>query len=1331
MTPRLDDNKLENEVKEDESNIEDDKDTSSSISVESDDISTVSIRNHRFTWLLVIPLVLLRKLKNSWKNTSEHRLKLFEIYKFADKIDIFLMIIGMIAALVTGGTNTAMFYFAHKVLDNLILIDSDNIATTSSSRSTANSDGCQNTYTTSEEDIASSYSTLQSINIKFVVVGCISIFLYWVAWASWMTAAERQIRRIRYKLFRNILSQEIGWFDIHSTGELNNRLTDDLDKIKNGINEKVPDFVTLLAKATGVMVYALVVGWKLALVFLSVSPLVILMYRITIVVIVKYSAKEIQAYGLASSIAEEALRNIRTVTSFHGQKKEEEQYGQNLFSAKKVGIRKSLYIGLCQGFGKLFSFSAITLTFWYGLKLVKSECQDYTPGTLIIIFITCMNATTTATQFIPFFQTFAEASTSGSYVFEMIERKSKINVLDDEGKKLETIKGDIEFENVTFSYPTRQESCILKNFSLKIPSGKTIAFIGSSGTGKSTIIELIQRFYDPDHGEILIDGHDIKTLNIGWFRSHIGIVSQEPVLFDGSIEENIRLGKLDATDEEVIAAAILANAHNFIMDFPENYKTLAGDTLSVGEKQRVAIARALISNPKILLLDEATSALDYTSGGIVQDALDNAKQGRTTVVIAHRLNTIRNADIIIGLNDGQIVEYGTHNELMGKKGIYYQLVNEQGGDELRKSSSETDSKEETRRKQSYSQKIAAIRKKIEELNDCIKEEEDDDSETSSADYLIEEKQKNKFNLLFMFRILKLNLPEWYWILIGCAASLLFGVIQPGFAYLYSGIYGLFAESDQDKQQRFMDLYTLGIFFAGILSALSQLILNYAFGKSGEELTMRMRRLTFSSLLRQEMSYYDKKENSIDALTTHLASDAAAIKGLTGIHIGILVQGFGALAACFVIGLLSGWKLTLVLSCFIPILFFSSKLQGSRHDNIRTARDKDLHSEHGEQCASETIENIRTVVALHQENHFINTYEQFFNREFKKNMCHLHITAFAAGVAYSLKFFINAATYSYGSTLIRNGEMSFHEVYRIAAVILTATVRIGKSTGENLNLSKAKYSATRILDLIKRKSQIDPYDDSGIILEDITGRIEFEHVHFRYPSRRSVETLKNFSLICTNNSSTDLVGSSGSGKTTVIDLLQRFYDPLEGQILFDGHDIRTLNIQWFRSLMGLVQQEPALFNISIRDNIAYGDNSREVSQDEIETAAQMANIHDLIKSLPEGYDTLCGNKGNLLSVGEKQRIAIARALIRSPKILLFDEVTSALDSNNESKVQEVLDNVKTNRTNLTVAHRLSTIQNSDKIIVIDKGHIKEKGTHDELLKLNGIYSKMINSQTKSV
>ncbi|CAF0982646.1 unnamed protein product [Adineta steineri] len=752
----------------------------------------------------------------------------------------------------------AMFYFNRQFLDNLILMGNNSMTNKS-----------QGIYSSNKHSITSPYNVIQSISKNYIVIGCISLFLYWMAWTSWMIAAERQIRRIRYKLFRNILCQEIGWFDIHSIGELNNRLNDDLDKVKNGINEKVPDFVQLVSRAICVLIYGLIIGWKLSLVFLSVSPLMILMYKITISIIVKYSVKEIKAYSLASSIAEEALGNIRTVTSFHGQQKEEERYSQNLFLAKKVGIKKSLCMGISQGLGQLIGVSAVTLTFWYGFKLARTESQHYTPGALFMVLNACLTATIFATQFIPCFHTFAEASASASFVFDMIERKSKVNVSDDEGKKPETIQGDIEFKDITFSYPTRQKSYILQNFSMKIPSGKTVALVGASGCGKSTITQLIQRFYDPDNGQILIDGHDIKTLNVQWLRSHIGIVSQEPILFDGSIEENIRLGKLDATDDEVIAAAKLANAHNFIMDFPENYKTISGDKLSGGEKQRVVIARALISNPKILLLDEATSALDYTSERIVQDALDNAKQGRTTIVVAHRLSTIRNADIIIGLNDGQIVEYGTHDELMKNKGLYYGLVNKQGADEHYESSSEIDTKEETKIKQSYTRTLSSIHEKTRELNDSIEEKEIDDS--------MEKKQKKQFHLLLMFQILKFNIPEWHWILIGSIASLLFGVIQPALAYLFTGIYGSFAESNKDKQKQLMNMFNFSIFFAGVVGALCQIILNSAFGKSGEELTARMRRLTFSSLLRQEIGYYEMKENSINVLSTRLASDTAAIK----------------------------------------------------------------------------------------------------------------------------------------------------------------------------------------------------------------------------------------------------------------------------------------------------------------------------------------------------------------------------------------------------------------------------------------------------------------------
>ncbi|CAF4027727.1 unnamed protein product, partial [Rotaria sordida] len=518
----------------------------------------------------------------------------------------------------------------------------------------------------------SPYDAIVGIINYFVLLGFLSILCYWIAWASWIMAAERQVRRIRYALFRNILRQEIGWFDVHNTGELSNRLIRDLDTIKDGINDNMADLITLLARMLGALVYILAIGWKLTLVALSLLPLMIIAFKMIVKTTVNYTSKEIQAFASASSVAQEVLQNIRTVTAFHGQAKEEERFAKNLIVAKNIGIKKALHVGIWLGLAYLSVFVSYTLIFWYGSQLVRTDCTNYSVGIVLVVFMGYMYVSFHTAYLSPHIQNFAEALTSGSYVFDIIDRQTKIDVSSDEGDKPQNIIGDIEFDNVTFIYPARQETPILNKLSLKIPSGKIVALVGASGCGKSTIIQLIQRFYDPDEGRILLDGKDIKTLNVSWLRSHIGIVSQEPVLFTGSIEDNIRFGKPNATDDEVQTAAKMANAHDFIMEFPENHKTSSGDKLSGGQKQRVAIARALVSNPKILLLDEATSALDNTSERIVQDALDKAKQGRTTIVIAHRLSTIRNADLIIGLEHGRVIEYGIHDDLMKHKGLYYE-----------------------------------------------------------------------------------------------------------------------------------------------------------------------------------------------------------------------------------------------------------------------------------------------------------------------------------------------------------------------------------------------------------------------------------------------------------------------------------------------------------------------------------------------------------------------------------------------------------------------------------------------------------------------------------
>ncbi|CAF3961632.1 unnamed protein product [Rotaria magnacalcarata] len=412
------------------------------------------------------------------------------------------------------------------------------------------------------------------------------------------------------------------------------------------------------------------------------------------------------------------------------------------------------------------------------------------------------------------------------------------------------------------------------------------------------------------------------------------------------------------------------------------------------------------------------------------------------------------------------------------------------------------------------------------------------------------------------------------------------------------------------------------------------------------------------------------------------------------------------------------------------MVFTGLIQGQQISKAgEKGKESTSDAEDGGKYATQAIENIRTVVSLRREERFIELYQEAFDHDLRKRLFYLHYISFANALANSLMFFIHAAAFGYGVALIQSNEMTFEGVFRVFSVITFAAMSIGRSASMAPSYSKGKASAKRIFELNQRESKIDPEDPSGITLSDITGNIEFRDVRFRYPARPKLRILRHLNLSCSSGETTALVGPSGSGKSTTVALIQRFYDPLTGTVLLDGHDIKTLNIQWLRSSLGLVQQEPVLFNLSIRDNIAYGDNNRQLTQDDIQQAAIKANIHAIITSLPQGYDTPCGAKGGQLSGGQKQRIAIARALVRNPKILLLDEATSALDNKSERIVQEALDQARTGRTCLTIAHRLSTIRNSEKICVVDRGQIKESGRHDQLIQKQGIYYKLNMAQER--
>ncbi|CAF3793301.1 unnamed protein product [Rotaria sordida] len=756
---------------------------------------------------------------------------------------------------------------------------------------------------------------------------------------------------------------------------------------------------------------------------------------------------------------------------------------------------------------------------------------------VIPIFAKCV---TWFSFIVPFVQSFSEARGAAAAVFRLIDEGNdsnvnEIDVWEEDTEPIHDINGDIEFNNVSFTYRSREDTSALRNLSIIAHAGHTTALVGSSGSGKSTCISLFLRYYEPSSGRIMINGRPITDYSIKQLRQNIGIV-----LFSMSIYENIRLGKVDATRTEIEQAAQEANAHNFIMQLP-NYETFVGERgiqLSGGEKQRIALARALVKQPTFLLLDEATSALDNVSEKIIQEALDRICKGRTTIVIAHRLTTIRNAHQIYVLNNGTVIEQGTHETLMTKEGGKYQsMVKHQQMERIN----------DDEHAMMLSQKDTEDDNKSIIERTCLLS----DSPTVGVNKQSSKPLRKRFVVI---RLLLMNKPEWITILIGCIACVLSGATQPMFAFLLAKVVD----------------YT-------------------AFIISGSKLAQRIRSKAFACLLRQEVAYFDRPENN------------------------------------------SGLWIT----------------EQSNHIVERAST-----------LAGEVIHNMRTIKQLSVEKEMLRQYSEL-----------IHPTS-----------------------------------SRIASSI---------------------SSAEAFFDLFDRIPSIDNTSTEGQELVDFRGEIKFDQVKFSYPPRLTSIILNKFQLNIKPSQCVALVGASGCGKSTIIQLLERFYDVTSGQILLDGIDIRKLNLHSVRSHFGLVSQEPVLFDLTIAENIAYG--LENVSIEDIINAACRANIHQFIEQLPQGYETKVGLKGSFLSGGEKQRIAIARVLLRRPKVLLLDEATSAMDSYNEQIVQDALEQAQkedSSRTSLMVAHRLSTIRSCDLICVLDRGHIVESGTHTELIQRCGAYYGML-------